>query len=165
MRVLFQFFSGAATDISVAISVSTNHQSHLASVANSHLGFVASTNATRPNSKARHVPSGAISHDNSALRSSFTVAFGIFRNVNGPKFQRSSLFGIAWRISPPSNPPVDAAGIASHSWEISAGMVIIAPPIGPTTRPPSRPIRKAPSSDKYANEYGWSPTRPNVTPT
>ena len=97
-----------------------------------------------------HVVSGAISHDNSALRSSFTVALGMFKKVNGPKFQRSSLLGIACRINPPSSPAVEAAGMASHSREISAGIVMSAPPIGPTTRPPRSPIRKAPSSDKSA---------------
>src|SRR6267378_2908459 len=165
MRVLFQIFSGAATDISVAITVSPSHQFQCASIAKSHFGFVARTSATRPSSRPTHTPNGAISHDNSALRSSFTVALGMFKNVNGPKFHRSSLLGIACRINPPSKPAVDAAGMASHSCEISAGMVIIAPPIGPTTRPPSSPIRNAPSSDKSANAYGGPPTSRSVTPT
>ena len=165
-RVLFQIFSGEATDISVAITTSTSHQSQCESTAKSHFGLVvASTSATRPSSRPTHAPSGAISQDNSALRSRRIVAFGMLRNVNGPKFQRSSLLGIAWRISPPSSPAVDAAGMASHSCEISAGMVMIAPPIGPTTRPPSSPIKKAPSSDKSANAYAGPPTRRNVTPT
>ncbi len=42
---------------------------------------------------------------------------------------------------------------------------MIAPPIGPTTRPPSSPIRKAPSRDKSANAYGGPPTSRRVTPT
>src|SRR5216683_901218 len=164
-RVLFQIFSGAATDIRVAITTSTSHQSNLSSVANSHLGLVASTSATRPSSRPTHAPNGAISHDNSAFRNRRIVALGMLRNVNGPKFQRSSLLGIACRIKPPSSPAVDAAGMASHSCEISAGIVMIAPPIGPTTRPPSSPIRKAPSSDKSANAYGGPPTSRSVTPT
>src|SRR6266852_4162101 len=71
---------------------------------------------------------------------------------------------MAWRIKPPSKPAVDAAGMASHSCAISAGMVMMAPPIGPTTRPPSRPIRNAPSSERSANRYG-NPTRRRDTPT
>src|SRR6266851_5461302 len=123
MRVLFQIFSGAATDISVAITTSASHQSQCESTAKSHFGLVASTRATRPSSRPTHAPKGAISHDNSALRNSRMVAFGMFKNVNGPKFQRSSLLGIACRINPSSNPAVDAAGIASHSCEISAGIM------------------------------------------
>src|SRR6267143_1378863 len=165
MRVLFQIFSGAATDISVAITTSPSHQSQLGSIAKRHLRFVACTSATRPSSSPMHVVSGAISQDNSALRSNFTVAFGMLKNVNGPKFQRSSLLGMACLIKPPSSPAADATGIASHSCEISAGMVTIAPPIGPTTRPPSKPIRNAPSSDRSANAYGWCPTKRSVTPT
>src|SRR6266478_5801846 len=110
-RVLFQIFSGAATDIRVAITTSTSHQSNLSSVANSHLGLVASTSATRPSSRPTHAPNGAISHDNSAFRNRRIVALGMLRNVNGPKFQRSSLLGIACRIKPPSSPAVDAAGL------------------------------------------------------
>src|SRR5438105_13208138 len=84
-------------------------------MANSHFGFVASTSATRPTSSPTHVASGAISQDNSAFRNRRTVALGMFKKVNGPKFQRSSLFGMAWRINPPSKPAADDAGIASHS--------------------------------------------------
>src|SRR2546428_728884 len=114
MRVLFQIFSGAATDISVAITTRASHQSQRASSANSHFGLVASTSATRPSSRPTHAASGAISQDNCAFPSNRIVAFGIFRNVNGPKFQRSSLLGMACRINPPSTPAVHAAGIASH---------------------------------------------------
>src|SRR5467141_2235646 len=163
-RVLFQIFNGEATDISVAITTSSSHQSQCESTAKSHFGLVASTSATRPSSRPTHAPRGAISHDNSAFRNRRIVALGMFKNVKGPKFQRSSLLGLACRINPPSTPAVDAAGIASHSCEISAGMVMIAPPIGPTTRPPSNPIRKAPSSDKSANAYGDPPTSRSVTP-
>src|SRR5713101_3826526 len=88
----------------------------------------------------------------------------MFKNVKGPKFHKSSLLGIAWRIKPPSKPAVDAAGMASHSCAISAGMVMMAPPIGPTTRPPSKPIKNAPSSERSANRYG-NPTRRRDTPT
>src|SRR6266581_391299 len=104
MRVLFQIFSGAATDISVAITTRVSHQSQRASSAKSHFGLVASTSATRPSSRPTHAASGAISQDNCAFPSSRIVAFGMFRNVNGPKFQRSSLLGIACRINPPSSP-------------------------------------------------------------
>src|SRR5207248_9232099 len=80
-------------------------------MANSHFGFVASTSATRPTSSPTQVASGAISQDNSAFRNRRTVALGMFKKVNGPKFQRSSLFGMAWRINPPSKPAADDAGI------------------------------------------------------
>ena len=41
---------------------------------------------------------------------------------------------------------------------------MMAPPIGPTTRPPSKPIKNAPSSERSANRYG-NPTNRNATPT
>src|SRR5712692_7032815 len=164
MRVLFQIFSGAATDISVASTHNPSHQSQCGSIANNHLGFVAITSATRPSSSPTQAISGSSSHDIVPCRSKRTTSRGIFRNVNGPKFHKSSLLGIAWRINPPSNPAVDAAGMASHSCAASAGMVIIAPPIGPTTRPPSRPIRNAPSSERSAKRYG-KPTKRSATPT
>src|SRR5712664_801282 len=164
MRVLFQIFSGAATDISVASTHNPSHQSQRGSIANSHLGFVATASATRPSSSPTHASSGSNSQDIAPCRTRRTTSRGIFKNVNGPKFQRSPLLGIAWRIKPPSSPAVDAAGMASHSCAASAGMVIIAPPIGPTTRPPSKPIRNAPSSDRSAKRYG-KPTRRSATPT
>src|SRR6267378_1228319 len=163
MRVLFQIFSGAATDISVASTHSKSHQSHAGWMANSHLGFVATASATRPSSKITQASSGSNSQDILARRTNLTMSRGIFKNVNGPKSHKSSLFGIACRINPPSNPAVAAAGIASHSCPASAGMVMIPPPIGPTTRPPSKPIRNAPSSDKSANRYG-NPTSRSDTP-
>src|SRR6266436_5449713 len=163
MRVLFQIFSGAATDISVASTHSKSHQSHAGWMANSHFGFVATASATRPSSKITQASSGSNSQDILACRTNLTMSRGIFKNVNGPKSHKSSLFGIACRINPPSNPAVAAAGIASHSCPASAGMVMIAPPIGPTTRPPSKPIKNAPSSDKSANRYG-NPTRRSETP-
>src|SRR6202158_4577048 len=164
IRVLFQIFSGAATDISVARTQSASHQSHCGSIANSHFGLVATASATRPSSRPTHASSGSNSHDTLRSRTKRTTSRGIFKNVNGPKFQRSSLLGIAWRIKPPSNPAVDAAGIASHSCAAKAGMVMIAPPIGPTTRPPSKPIRNAPSSERSAKRYG-NPTKRSETPT
>src|SRR6267378_1752825 len=163
MRVLFQIFSGAATDISVASTHSKSHQSHAGWIANNHFGFVATASATRPNSKITQASSGSNSHDILARRTNLTMSRGIFKNVNGPKSHKSSLFGIACRINPPSNPAVAAAGMASHSCPASAGIVMIAPPIGPTTRPPSKPIRNAPSSDKSANRYG-NPTSRSDTP-
>src|SRR6267143_6411527 len=164
MRVLFQIFSGAATDISVASTHSKSHQSHAGWMANSHFGLVATASATRPSSKIAQASKGSNSQDIFACRTNRTMSRGIFKNVNGPKSHKSSLLGIACRINPPSNPAVAAAGIASHSCEISAGIVMIAPPIGPTTRPPSNPIKKAPSSDKSANAYGDPPTSRSVTP-
>src|SRR6266481_5859896 len=163
MRVLFQIFSGAATDISVASTHSKSHQSHAGWMANSHFGFVATASATRPNSKIAQASKGSNSQDILARRTNLTMSRGIFKNVNGPKSHKSSLFGIACRISPPSNPAVAAAGMASHSCPASAGIVMIAPPIGPTTRPPSKPIKNAPSSDKSANLY-VEPTSRKVTP-
>src|SRR5882762_914063 len=163
MRVLFQIFRGAATDISVASTHSKSHQSHAGWMANSHFGFVATASATRPSSRIAQASKGSNSQDIFACRTNRTMSRGIFKNVNGPKSHKSSLLGIACRINPPSNPAVAAAGIASHSWPASAGMVMIAPPIGPTTRPPSKPIRNAPSSDKSANRYG-NPTSRNDTP-
>src|SRR6266849_5308167 len=164
MRVLFQIFSGAATDISVASTHNPSHQSQCGSMANNHCGLVATANATRPSSKPTQAISGSSSHDIVPCLTKRTTSRGMFKNVNGPKFQKSSLLGIAWRINPPSNPAVDAAGMASHSCAASAGMVIIAPPIGPTTRPPSRPIRNAPSSERSAKRYG-KPTKRSATPT
>src|SRR6267143_6271552 len=164
MRVLFQIFSGAATDISVASTHNPSHQSQCGSIANSHLGLVATASATRPSSSPTQAISGSSSQEIFACRSKRTTSRGIFKNVNGPKFHKSSLLGIAWRINPPSNPAVDAAGMASHSCAASAGIVIIAPPIGPTTRPPSSPIRNAPSSERSANRYG-NPTNRSATPT
>ena len=152
LRVLFQIFNGDATAINAAITASTNPQSHRAWMAKSHFGLVAITSATRPTSRPTHVASGAISQDSSAFLNKRTVALGMFRKVNGPKFQRSSLLGMACRISPPSKPAAEAAGIASHSCPTKAGMVMMAPPMGPTTRPPSSPMRNAPSSDKSAKE-------------
>src|SRR5712671_1308205 len=163
MRVLFQIFSGAATDISVASTHNKSHQSHAGWMANSHFGFVATASATRPSSKSAQASKGSNSQDIFACRTNRTMSRGIFKNVNGPKSHKSSLLGIAWRINPPSNPAVAAAGIASHSWPASAGMVMNTPPIGPTTRPPSKPIRNAPSSDKSANRYG-NPTSRSDTP-
>ncbi len=130
MRVLFQIFSGAATDITVANTVSISHQFQCGSIANSHFGVVAITSATRPSSSPTQASSGNSSHDIFAWRASRKRSRGIFKKVNGPKFHKSSLFGIAWRINPPSKPAVAAAGIPSHSCPISAGMVMIAPPIG-----------------------------------
>src|SRR4029077_14986002 len=164
MRVLFQISSGAATDTSVASTHNPSHQSQCGSIANSHLGLVATASATRPSSSPTQAISGSSSHDIVPCLTKRTTSRGIFKNVNGPKFHKSSLLGIACRINPPSNPAVDAAGMASHSWKASAGMVIIAPPIGPTTRPPSKPIRKAPSSERSANRYG-KPTSRSATPT
>src|SRR5258707_6446768 len=163
MRVLFQIFSGAATDISVASTHRKRHESKAGGRATSHLVFVPTASATRPSSKITQASSGSNSHDILARRTNLTMSRGIFKNVNGPKSHKSSLFGIACRINPPSNPAVAAAGMASHSCPASAGMVIIAPPIGPTTRPPSKPIRNAPSSDKSANRYG-NPTKRSDTP-
>src|SRR5712664_438125 len=163
MRVLFQIFSGAATDISVASTHSKSHQSHAGWMANSHFGFVATASATRPSSKIAQASKGSNSQDIFACRTNLTMSRGIFKNVNGPKSHKSSLLGIACRINPPSNPAVAAAGMASHSCPASAGIVMIAPPIGPTTRPPSKPIRNAPSSDKSANRYG-NPTKRSETP-
>ena len=102
MRVLFQIFSGAATDISVAITTRQSCQFQCGSIANSHFGLVATTSATRPNSSPTQVSSGNISHMISALLIMRISALGIFRNVNGPKFQSVSLSGITWRINPPS---------------------------------------------------------------
>src|SRR5579859_4734327 len=162
-RVLFQIFSGAATDITVAKTHSSSHQFQYGSMANSHFGFVAMASATRPNSRPTHASSGSNSQDICAWRTRRTTSRGIFKNVNGPKFHKSSLLGMAWRIKPPSKPAVDAAGMASHSCPINAGTVMIAPPIGPTTRPPSKPIKNAPSSDRSPNRYG-NPTNRNETP-
>src|SRR5579864_3950259 len=162
-RVLFQIFSGAATDITVAKTHSSSHQFQYGSMANSHFGFVAMASATRPNSRPTHASSGSNSHDIFACRTRRTTSRGIFKNVNGPKFHKSSLLGMAWRINPPSKPAVDAAGMASHSCPINAGTVMIAPPIGPTTRPPSKPIKNAPSSERSPNRYG-NPTNRNETP-
>src|SRR6266446_33103 len=164
MRVLFQIFSGAATDISVASTHNPSHQSQCGSIANSHLGLVATASATRPSSSPTQAISGSSSQEIFACRSKRTTSRGIFRNVNGPKFHKSSLLGIAWRIKPPSSPAVDAAGMASHSCAASAGIVMISPPIGPTTRPPSKPIRNAPSSERSAKRYG-KPTSRSDTPT
>src|SRR6266404_9934943 len=163
MRVLFQIFSGAATDINVASTHSKSHQSHAGWMANNHFGFVATASATRPSSKIAQASKGSNSQDIFACRTNRTMSRGIFKNVNGPKSHKSSLLGIACRINPPSNPAVAAAGMASHSCPASAGMVMIAPPIGPTTRPPSKPIKNAPSSDKSANRYG-NPTKRSETP-
>src|ERR1700759_1043738 len=104
MRVLFQIFSGAATDISVAITVKMSHQSQFGSIANGLLGLVAPTKATRPTSNPTQAISGAISQNSSARVISRTTALGIFRNVKGPKFHKSSLLGMAWRINPPNRP-------------------------------------------------------------
>src|ERR1700682_5615419 len=164
IRVLFQIFSGAATDISVARTQSASHHSHCGSIANSHFGLVATASATRPSSRPTHASSGSNSHDTLRSRTKRTTSRGIFKNVNGPKFQRSSLLGIAWRIKPPSNPAVVPAFIPIHSCAAKAGMVMIAPPIGPTTRPPSKPIRNAPSSERSAKRYG-NPTKRSETPT
>src|SRR5436190_9958633 len=92
-------------------------------MAKSHFGLVASTKATRPTSRPTHVASGAISQDNSAFLNKRTVALGMFKKVKGPKFQRSSLMGMAWRINPPSKPAEEAAGIASHSCPTKAGKI------------------------------------------
>src|ERR1700722_20346442 len=164
MRVLFQIFSGTATAITVASTDRISHQFQCGSIANSHLGVVAITSATRPSSSPPHPSSGSSSHDVFTRRASRTKSRGMFKNVNGPKLQRSSLVGIISRINPPSSPAVAAAGMPSHSWAINEGIVMISPPIGPTTRPPRSPIRNAPSSDRSANRYGW-PTRRNTTPT
>src|SRR6516162_2181234 len=43
-------------------------------------------------------------------------------------------------------------------------MVMMAPPIGPTTRPPSKPIRNAPSSERSAKRYAGL-SRRRITPT
>src|SRR5262249_57114341 len=126
MRVLFQILSGAATDISVAMTARQSHQFQYGSIAKSHLGVVARTRATRPSSMPTQAASGSISQDISALRKKRSVALGILRKVNGPKFQRSSLLGMAWRMRPPSSPAAEAAGMASHSWAIRAGIVMMA---------------------------------------
>ena len=59
MRVLFQIFSGAATDISVASTHSTSHQFQCGSMAKSHFGLVAITSATRPSSRPTHASNGS----------------------------------------------------------------------------------------------------------
>ena len=70
---------------------------------------------------------------------------------------------MTWRINPPTSPAVAATGIESHSWCTNAGRLMIDPPSGPTTRPPSNPSRNDPSSIKSAARYGCPKMR-RITP-
>src|SRR6202158_291041 len=111
MRVLFQILRGAATAISVAITVRTSHQFHCGPMATRHVGLVAEASVTRPSSSPIQAIRGSISQDISVSRTILTTARGMLRKVNGPKFQISSLLGMAWRISPPINHGADGGGM------------------------------------------------------
>src|SRR5216684_239082 len=67
-RVLFQIFSGAATDMTVAKTHSPSHQFQCGSMANSHLGLVAMASATRPSSRPTHASRGRRRHGQPLVR-------------------------------------------------------------------------------------------------
>ena len=71
---------------------------------------------TRQLQDNEQAPSGSISQLTFFPRTSRTTKRGMLINVKGPSFQISSVFGMAWRISPPTSPAVAATGIESHSW-------------------------------------------------
>jgi len=60
--------------------------------------------STRPSSRPRHAASGAIPRTIRFPQRAH-CRFREFKNVNGPKFQISSLLGIACRINPREAPP------------------------------------------------------------
>src|ERR1700682_5314462 len=97
IRVLFQIFSGAATDISVARTQSASHQSHCGSIANSHFGLVATASATRPSSRPTHASSGSNSHDTLRSRTKRTTARGIFKK--GERAKIPEIFFVRDRLA------------------------------------------------------------------
>ena len=146
MRVLFQIFRGTATAITVARR--RKHEPPIPFRIDLEQPFRI---RRMPQRDAREFEtntsrSGSNSHGHICLPCEPQKVARNIQKCERPRFQRSSLFGIACRIKPPRNPAVAAAGMASHSrCQKSGNGDDRAAQIGPTTRPPSSPIKKAPS--------------------
>src|SRR2546427_10553455 len=103
-RVLLQILMGTEMAITVARTAGANSQTWRTSTTKSQEGLVACTSATCAISRQTEAIKGSISQESCTWRNNRKTARGILRNVNGPKFQISSLLGMAWRINPPSKP-------------------------------------------------------------
>ena len=113
--MLFQILIGTATAMTVASIISSTDHQLWASIKKSQDNRTAWPSSSRPTSSATQPANGSTSHPSSEPRIMRASHLGKFRKVKGPKFQMSSLLGIACRIKPPIKPAMAATGVDSHS--------------------------------------------------